>query len=441
MTTDAGAAGGAGIRGLSRLLGSAEFARALTLAVLAALVGSHLIEAVAGTVALRTIIAGLCVISAAVLTVRREEISLLRLVPTTLLMLLGWAFASVFWSTDPATSFWRWIAMIAVAFLAVTIGHVRDTLQTVRALGDVLRVALTLSLALEILSGIIFDRAIGFLGIQGNIASFGPVQGIFGTRNMLGFIAVVALITFAVEMRAHSVRPGLSVYSLSLATGLGLLSASPTVLVLAVVVGIATAALSLVRTVAPAQRATVQWTLAGTVAVASVILYVLRTRIIDLLGAADDLSMRANLWALARYYAGRQPVQGWGWFGAWDVDEQPFASINQLLAQRHTTALNAYVDVQLQLGWLGLLLLCTLGGLALVRSWLDASQRRSVVYAWTPLTIIALATTSVFESFPLFGVGWMLLVLCAVRAGQSRGWRERLGTATPTGTIPTLPAG
>ena len=79
------------------------------------------------------------------------------------------------------------------------------------------------------------------------------------------------------------------------------------------------------------------------------------------------------------------------------------------------------------------LLLCALGGTALVRSWVDASQRRSVVYAWTPLMLVTLAVTSVFESFVLVGVGWMLLVLCAVRAGQSRGWRERLGSGEEGG--------
>lgn len=440
MTGDASGAGTADA-GIRRLLGSADFARAFTLAVMGTLVGSHLIGRVAGIVTLRTIVAGLCVIAIAILVERRAEISFLRLVPTTLVMLVVWAFASIFWSTDPFGSLWRWSAMLAVALLAVTIGHVRDTLQTVRALGDVLRVALSVSLALEVLSGVIFDMPIRFLGIQGNIAAFGPIQGIFGTRNMLGFVAVVALITFAVEMRAHSVRPGVAVFSLSIATALGLLSASPTVLVLAVVVGVATGALALVRSVRPERRTTVQWTLAGVVVVASVALFTQRTRIIDLLGATDDLSMRANLWALAQYFASRQPVQGWGWFGAWDVDEQPFASVNQLLGQHHTTALNAYVDVQLQLGWMGVLLLCALGGIALVRSWLDASQRRSIVYAWTPLMLIALAGVSAFESVALYGLGWMLLVLCAVRAGQSRGWRERLGTATPTGTIPTLPAG
>lgn len=438
MTSDAGAHASSA---LARLLGSAAFARAFTLTAIATLVGAHLIERVAGTLTLRTVVVGLCVIAIAVLAARRDEISLLRLVPTTLIMLVAWAFASIFWSTDPFGSFARWTAMAAVALLAVTIGHIRDTLQTVRALGDVLRVALSLSLALEVLSGVILDTPFRFLGIQGNIAAFGPIQGIFGTRNMLGFIAVVALITFAVEMRAHSVRPGLSVYSLSLATALALLSASPTVLVLAVVVGVATGALTLVRSTAPEQRTRVQWILAGAVAAASIALYTQRTRIIDLLGADDDLSMRANLWALAQYFAGRRPVQGWGWFGSWDAAEQPFASINQLLDQSHTTALNAYVDVQLQLGWVGVLLLCAMGGIALVRSWLDASQRRSVVYAWTPLMLVALVVTSGFESVALYGVGWMLLVLCAVRAGQSRGWRERLGTGTAAGNAPELPHG
>ena len=447
MTSDAGAPGRSGAHGvagaLERLAASADFARTFTLTVFATLVGTHLIVAVAGIVTLRTIIAGLCVVAIGILVARREEISFLRLVPTTLLMFTTWAFASVFWSTDAFSSFWRWTAMAAVALLAVTIGHVRDTLQTVRALGDVLRAALSVSLVLEVLSGIIFDTPLRFLGIQGNIASFGPIQGIFGTRNMLGFVAVVALITFAVEMRTHSVRPGVAVFSLSLGAALGLLSASPTVLVLAVVVGAATAVLTLVRAVPAARRTRVQWMVAGVVAVASVALYLQRARIIDLLGARDDLAMRSNLWAVARYFSARRPVQGWGWFGSWDVSEQPFASINQLLSQRHTTALNAYVDVQLQLGWVGVLLVCAFGGLALVRSWLDASQRRSVVYAWTPLMVITLAVTSVFESVALFGLGWLLLVLCAVRAGQSRGWRERLGAGGPpaTGTIPTLPPG
>ncbi len=121
-----------------------------------------------------------------------------------------------------------------------------------------------------------------------------------------------------------------------------------------------------------------------------------------------------------------RPVQGFGWFGAWDPDAVPFALVNLADGTRHASALNAYLDVLLQLGWVGLLLFLALGGLGLARGWLVAGERRSVVHAWAPLTLIALLAVSLFESFTLTGPGWLLLALCAVRAGQSRSWRERL---------------
>lgn len=412
-----------------QLLRSADFARAYTLTVFAAMFGGHLIERLAGRVTLVTVVIGLCVLGVGILVARRAEVSFVRLVPSTLLLLCAWAFASIFWSTDAGTSLVRWLAMIGVALLAVTIGHIRDTLQTVRALGDVLRAALTLSLGLEILSGILLDVPLRFLGIQGKLAELGPLQGIFGTRNSLGIVAVIALVTFAVELRTQSVRPAVAVASLVLAAGLALLSASPTVLVLGVGVGVATGALALVRSAPAGRRRGLQWMLAGVVTATGIALYTQRGAIIAVTGAGDDLQARTELWTLVQYYVRLKPVQGWGWFGAWPPAEPPFATINILLGESHRSALNAYVDILLQLGWAGVLLLCAVGGVALVRSWLDASQRRSTVYAWTPLVLITLAITSVFESYVLSGAGWLLLCLAAVRAGHSRSWRRRLDAA------------
>ena len=425
--------------GLVALLESAAMARAFTLTVFASVAGTHLIESLAGRATLVTIIAAECVLAVAIIVVRRQELSLLRLVPTTLMVFLLWTLASVAWSPEPAESFLRWVSTAAVALLAVTIGHIRDTLQTVRALGDVARVLLGISLGIEILSGILFDMPFGFLGVQGNLAELGPIQGVFGTRNMLGFFAVVALVTFAIELRTQSVRTGVAAVSLTLAGAMALLSASPTVIVLVTAVSLAAAALALVRQVPAQRRRAVQWALAVSVAVAGIIGYVLRHRLIEFLGAADDLSMRTELWSRMQYYIRLQPVQGWGWFGPWDTRESFFAVLNWLLDEKHTSALNAYMDVLLQLGWAGLVLFCAFGAVALVRAWLDASQRRSVVFAWTPLLIITLAVVSVFESFALFGMGWMLLVLCAVRAGQSRSWRERLDRRRATPDLPRSP--
>ncbi|HWV50294.1 MAG TPA: O-antigen ligase family protein, partial [Microbacterium sp.] len=188
----------------------------------------------------------------------------------------------------------------------------------------------------------------------------------------------------------------------------------------------------------PAHRAVVQWVLAALATAALAVAFLLRHPIIAWLGAGSDFSMRADLWNRILDFVAVKPLQGWGWFGPWQRGEYPFNSLNYLLDQQHATALNAYFDVLLQLGAAGLVLFLLLGGVALVRSWLVASSRRSVVYAWTPLILVTLAIDSMFESFTLSDVGWFMLVLCALRAGQSRSWRENID-AVQTGVIPTLP--
>lgn len=424
-------------RRLTGLLGSAEFARAYTVAVLTAVFASFTIEHAASAVTLATVIAALCVLGAWILWVRREELSLLRIAPSSLLAFLAWAAVSIVWTTDKSATALGWMELFGFAFLAITVGHIRDTLQTVRALGDSLRFLLLVSLGLEILSGVLLDTPFAFLGIQGDLAVGGPVQGIFGSRNMLGFVTVIALITFVVEWRSQSLTARIAIPSIALAGLLAFFSSSPTVLVLAAAVGVVAVALAIVRH-APAERRTiVQWVLGVLVALALAAAFALRHVIIALLDAGSDFSIRATLWNTILDFVALKPVEGWGWFGSWARGEFPFTYINFLLDDHHQSALNAYFDVLLQLGAAGLVLFLLFGGIATVRSWLVASVRRSVVYAWTPLMLVTLAVESMFESFTLVGAGWFMLVLCALRAGQTRSWRENIDAAH-TGAIPTL---
>ena len=424
-------------RELIALIASAEFARAYALTALTAVFTSFLIERLMSPVTLATIIAMLSLTGLAMLFARREELSLLRLAPTSLLGFLALALISVLWSSNRSDTFSGWLTLLGYAIIAITIGHVRDTLQTVRAIGDVLRWLLTVSLLLEIVSGILLDTPFKALGIEGNLALGGPIQGIFGTRNMLGFIAVIALITFVIEWRTQSIGRLLGVLSVSLGAFLALFSASPTVLVLAAAVGVATVALTIVRHTRPARRTTVQWLIGALVVVGLGLAFALRHTIIRLLDAGSDFSMRADLWNMILDFVAQRPVTGYGWFGPWPRGEFPFTYLNFLLGEHHQSALNAYFDVLLQLGWIGLMLFLVMGSVAIVRSWLVASVRRSVVYAWTPLVMITLAVDSMFESFTLTGPGWVVLVLCLLRAGQSRSWRENIDAAH-TGAVPTL---
>lgn len=417
-----------------RTLDSAAFAQAFAHTAIAAVFAQHLVDRTAGRITWFTVIAGLCAVGAAVLLVRRREFTLVRLIPSTLVLFLGWALASVTWTTDTSGTVSGWLALAAIAFLAVVIANTRDTLQTVRALADVFRVLLVLSLLLELLSGVFFDMPFTFLGIEGDIAALGPVQGIFGTRNSLGFIAVLALITFYIEWRTVSVRTGVSLFSAVLAALLAALSDSPTVLVLAVATAVATAALGLVRRTRHALRRTVQSVLGATVIVSAMVGYLLRERIIAWIGAGTDFSIRAELWDQVASFVRVEPVRGWGWFGPWSRTDFPFNAINFALGDRHNSALNAYVDVVLQLGWVGLLIFIAFAGLALGRAWLVASERRSILYAWTPLILVTVLVDALFESFPLHGYGWLMLVLCALRAGQSKSWRENIRDAARPGS-------
>lgn len=424
-------------RSVASVLASAEFARAYTLAGLTAAFASLLIGRLTSTVTLATIIALLALIGVGMLVARRDELTLLRFAPTSLVGFVSLALMSVFWSTDRGGTMSSWAVLAGYTVIAITIGHVRDTLQTVRAIGDTLRGLLVLSLGLELLSGVLLDVPFTVLGVEGNLALGGPIQGIFGTRNMLGFIAVVALITFVIEWRTQSVTRAVGVFSVALGGFLALFSASPTVVVLAAAVGVATVALTIVRHTPAHRRVGAQWTLGVLVTVGLGLAFALRHQIIRMLDAGSDFSTRADLWNTVLEYVAQRPISGFGWFGPWPTQEVPFTFINFELADHHRTALNSYFDLLLQLGWIGLALFLVLGGVATVRSWLVASVRRSVVYAWTPLVLITLGVDSMFESFTLVGAGWLLLVLCALQAGKTRSWRQNIDDAQ-TGTIPTL---
>lgn len=423
-------------RGPGELLRSAGMARAFTLSAFAAALGAFAIERLTSRVTLVTIVAGLCAVAVAILIARRSELSASRLAPLSLVLLLAWTLASVFWSTDRAASVRGWLALAAFALMAITIAQVRDTLQTARAFGDVARWLLSLSLGVEILFGILLDMSAPLLRVQGAIAELGPVQGIFGTRNALGFVAVLALITFLVEWRTRSVPPRVAAFSIVLAAGLAALSASPTVLVVAVVVLAATAVLALVRHLDPARRTVLQAIVGGVAVTGLVVSYLARGPIIAFLGAGSDFATRADLWRTVADFARLRPVQGWGWHGSWSSGDVPFFSVNLLLDESHASALNAYLDMLLQAGSFGLLLFLMFCAIALVRGWVEASARRSVVFTWTPLMLVALLVESMFESFTLVGFGWLMLVLCAARAGQSRSWRDLLGLPVPGPDLP-----
>ncbi|MCD5347761.1 O-antigen ligase [Agromyces sp. S2-1-8] len=406
-------------------VGSARFAQALALIAIGLAFSTHAVRSLIGWPGLLAALGGLLMLCAASLVTRWRAIEWYGILPLTILVFVGWSAASVLWSNTPLASAVRVAYLVAYAVLGIYIALMRDTIQIVRAFGDTFRLLLGVSLALEVFSGILVDQPIQFLGVEGNIAALGPIQGIFGSRNLLGFVALIALITFIVEWRTHIVTRTRTIFSIALAALCVVFAGSPTTWIALGAALVALAALYGLRRVPEQNRWRWQLGLLVLVAAALVTGWILRIRIIELLDARAEFDVRLDLWRELSRYLSLNPLQGWGWVGKWP-DAPPYTWLEAGVGRAHESALNAYFDAYFQVGVIGALAFAALIGVALVRSWLLASNRRSVVYLWPALVLVAIAVTSAAESFALYEGGWMLVVICAVKAARDMSWRDAL---------------
>jgi exopolysaccharide production protein ExoQ len=410
----------------SAVLSSPRFSSTLTHLIIGLAFATHLVRSLMGWPGLLGAVACLVVLAVISMVARRQSIEWHGLLPVSILVFLIWCALSVLWSGYPLHTVSGVGYQLAFAFLAIYVALVRDTIQIVRATGDVLRVLLGLSIALEVLSGLLLDLPIAFLGVQGNIVNLGPIQGVFGSRNVLGLVSLIAAISFIIELRSRSVRPGRAAASIALAF-LGLvLTHSPVFVVVASAVGIAALALYWLRRTPEENRWLVQLSLLGASVLAALVVFVARTGIIDLLNAGSEFETRSSLWREMWRLVELHPLEGWGWTGIWPQDVSPYGWLDFVTNTQHSSALNAFLDVYFQVGLVGFVSFLVLVCLAFVRSWLLASNKRPVVYVWSPLVLVVLGVTSAAESTVLVEFGWLLLLICSVKAAQGQSWRRML---------------
>lgn len=346
--------------------------------------------------------------------------------PFSLGAVLIYLVASIAWSQYPLQSLFGALSTLAFTGLGVFLALGRDLIQAIRALADALRAFLAASLALELFSGLVLPTPVNWLGVSGNLASGGPITGIAGTRNLLGFVACLAVVTFAVEWRTRSVTRGVSAASLSGSALTLLFTSSPVTVLALAVVAVATGVIFALRRVPRERKPTAQYVLGGVLLVALVAAWMLRNQVLDLLGANHELDVRVDLWRELLPFAGQFQAQGWGWIGAWNFDVYPFDVLSQ--APTVDSALNAGMDVYLQLGAIGAVLVIAATGLAFARSWLLATEYPSSAYAWPALVLVLTAVTNLAQSYLLSEAGLMLFVYCAIAVARKRSWRHRVGT-------------
>lgn len=409
-----------------------RFSQALATAIVLFAFGEPTVRVLVGTAGTWAVLVTLVVLAGLSLLGQRYRIEWHGVLPLSLLAFIGYCGLSVLWSE------YSWVALRG---FAETLGFVglglylalgRDLVQVIRACGDAFRILLVVALALEVLSGLVIDVPFPAFGIHGDIAYGGPIQGIGGTRNVMGFIAATALVTFVVEYLTRSVPHWRAIGSTALAVVTLMLVQSPITGLAMIALTVTALAMWSLRRAPATSRPVINTVLGVFVLAIGTVLVVARNRVLPEIGAAGGTSTRLALWSQIRDFIEQHPVQGWGWVGSWPSEPVvPYVTFVDPAGVRFTSGLDVVVDAWLQVGLAGMLLLVAAALLAFARAWVTATTYPGVAYVWPAAVLVLLGVTSAAESTLLHGAGLMVFVTVLVVSARRRSWRRRLELPRP----------
>lgn len=383
------------------------------------------------------VLALVLVVASIVILVRTKPRLSARRIPKSFALFLSLAILSTAWSFYPGATLIGLAGLLAATTVGVTLALCLSWREIIRCLAGALRWILALSIVFEFVVAA-FVRApllpfftdysshdgkipMAFYWSRGLLFDGGPIEGITGNRNLLGMIALIAIIVFAVQLAAKLVARGWAIAWLALAVAVFMLSRSSTVIVATVIVAAVLGLALWARRVGPEGRRPVYLTAAGVLAASVIAIFTLWNALLALFGKGEDLTGRLDIWASVIGLAGQRPAFGWGWMGYWAPWVEPFHDLAVRKGVTYLQAHNAWLDVWLQLGIVGLVLFVAVIAGVVWRSWFQAIDRprRSLAnelpYTATsllPLLIVtALLAQSLAESRILVESGWVLLIV------------------------------
>lgn len=377
-----------------------------------------------------------------VILVRLRSTWRLNRLPYPLIAFVAITILSLAWSDYTA---WTAIGIVlnlmaVVAGAALAIALTRT--EVLWALGTALRFALGLSLLFELVVAVIirhpilpwwenfgtekihaadyWSRDLLFTGKQ--------IQGVMGNSNLLGFVALLGLIVFAIQLASRTVTKIWGIFWIVVAVACIALTRSATVTIALGIVAVAAIILLLLR----AQRGGRGRLVVSILSIAFVVAagiggFVFRVKVFELLGKNGTLTGRTGIWTNVIALASQRPIQGWGWVGYWNPFVKPFTSSKfNLGGVQYLQAHDAWLDVWFQIGIVGLIVFVAFVLSTVVRTWIlsidrsgiDVGKRgpRDPISLLAVLVVIALVAQSFTESRLIIEYGILLMTLFAVRS-------------------------
>lgn len=374
--------------------------------------------------------------------------------PWVVLGYVGLAAASAAWSAWPGATAVTWLVLVAFTVQGVFIADVLTWREIVRALEAALRWIIGGSIAIEVWVALIlrhpimpnFFRIDGdpdphWYWVRGNLFDSwlvgDRIQGIVGNSNLLGMLAVIAIIVFTARLRLAVIErlPAERIVARSLwlaaAVWMMLRAGSATSVVAgALAVAVLCAALAMRRQPTASGRTRVYVLCAAIAAAGAAIIFFGYDRIVALLGRDGGLTGRDEIWDQVFERARERPAFGHGFSSPWVPWDPAFDG--WIIDHGITVfeAHNMWLDVYLQLGAVGLVVIAAVFGSVVWRAWFHAVDRPRgegvEARPFTPLSLVpllilwALLAQGIAESNPIMLWGWMLVVMFTCKLRQRR---------------------
>ncbi len=349
---------------------------------------------------------------------------------TALLLLMP---IGIFYSNYPMFTAIASFAQFATTLFALFLASVFTWRHLLRIFSNVVRFILFSSLAFEFVAAAIVRGPIApiFKNYEGDTPPASAyywtrahlfdgerIQGIVGNSNLLAFIAMLGLIFFAIDFAVSSTPRWLSAVSFVTAGTMFWLAKSAGV-------GFAVAAVAVAAIVAlivegkdrQLRHRIYRWVWASA-AVAAIIVFFNRAEVFAFFGKTPDMTGRSSIWKKVLELIFERPIQGWGWISHWVPGVKPFDGLVVIDKVPYYQAHNAFLDVWLQLGAIGLLLLLILVTVTFVKLWRLGVRHTNPLYLWPVLVFFGLLAQNLTESRMLLEIGWVLLVLLATKAND-----------------------
>jgi exopolysaccharide production protein ExoQ len=363
--------------------------------------------------------------------------------PKALIGYLAFAVLSSVWSAYPQASLLTLTGTLLTSIVGVYLALVLTWSEFVRVLAIALKWVLGLSILFELWVALVVRAPVlplfvDFGGEKPPLLAMwsrnllfegGRIQGILGNSNLLAVIALLGIIVFGLQLAAGSVRRGWGIAWLVLAVVIFGLTRSSTMILAAVAAVVVLGAMLLIRkSSTPRARTGVYVTLAAIGAAGVLFVTVFNGLFLAVMGKSEDLTGRLDIWAKVIGLAQERPWIGWGYSSPWIPWVEPFDGLVIRRGVEQLHAHNAWLDVWLQLGVIGVVLFASLILSMSWRTWFAAvdrprfdlrDDRPYTVLSMLPvLIVVVLVVQSVAESRILIESGWVLVVALALKTKQ-----------------------